>query len=630
MLRTTTFVAAAVASLPLSAWAYVGYDDEIDPNYGWSDTEHPADPDAPAFVWDSISGSGTSISFMAGDVQGPFDIGFDFEFYGVIYDQVYVSLFGLLGFSSLSSTSFAAEFPNAAAPNNMIGSWVNDCDTFTSTGYYETLGAAGSRTFVYEIDCVDIATWQTAQVVLEEGANDIFVYVDYSNPGWNMQSIGIEDATGETGISAFYAPTTLGEYAAIFSPSPEAPHVDVLNEECIVDEGGTIDLMVEVRDRVGGASVLCPTCAIAWDVDGDGAFDDADGATITVSAAGADGPSELTPIVLATDVDGNATERTITIDVRNLPPVFTAEPVTTVLRNTEWTYDPLLVDPCPADLITAVVEERPVGMVVLPGGGLRWTPTIDDIGAHIVRILAVDDDDDDAIEGDGDAVLEFTLNVTGNTPPESPVILEPEQGSVVDTLTPTFIVQTPDDAEGDTLWINYDIDTADTYTTPGHPTGRIAATLGQTRWTLSDDQALVDGARYHWRVHADDGVEPGPAAVGLFSVELSGEDAGPDGDADADADGDGDSDGDGDGDVDEHEGDEPGECTDAADNDRDGLFDCDDPGCAGSAYCENGDADADVDSDVDSEAAEDDGDGCSCRAAGRSGAVSRLLDLLAL
>jgi hypothetical protein len=33
------------------------------------------------------------------------------------------------------------------------------------------------------------------------------------------------------------------------------------------------------------------------------------------------------------------------------------------------------------------------------------------------------------------------------------------------------------------------------------------------------------------------------------------------------------------------EGDQPGECTDDADNDRDGLFDCRDPDCAGSAAC---------------------------------------------
>ena len=33
------------------------------------------------------------------------------------------------------------------------------------------------------------------------------------------------------------------------------------------------------------------------------------------------------------------------------------------------------------------------------------------------------------------------------------------------------------------------------------------------------------------------------------------------------------------------EGDDAGECNDGADNDRDGLFDCDDPDCAGSPVC---------------------------------------------
>ena len=36
-----------------------------------------------------------------------------------------------------------------------------------------------------------------------------------------------------------------------------------------------------------------------------------------------------------------------------------------------------------------------------------------------------------------------------------------------------------------------------------------------------------------------------------------------------------------------YEGDEPGECSDGADNDKDGLFDCDDAQCAGSPACKD-------------------------------------------
>jgi lysophospholipase L1-like esterase len=70
--------------------------------------------------------------------------------------------------------------------------------------------------------------------------------------------------------------------------------------------------------------------------------------------------------------------------------------------------------------------------------------------------------------------------------------------------------------------------------------------------------------------------------------------------------------GDADGGPDAYEGDEPGECTDSADNDRDGLFDCNDPGCAGSPSCGDAgtDADADADADADGDAdADADADG---------------------
>ncbi|MEC7948797.1 MAG: hypothetical protein VX265_14615 [Myxococcota bacterium] len=44
--------------------------------------------------------------------------------------------------------------------------------------------------------------------------------------------------------------------------------------------------------------------------------------------------------------------------------------------------------------------------------------------------------------------------------------------------------------------------------------------------------------------------------------------------------------------VDRQEGTEPGDCRDGADNDADGLFDCDDPGCAGSPDCDDGGGDS--------------------------------------
>ena len=65
----------------------------------------------------------------------------------------------------------------------------------------------------------------------------------------------------------------------------------------------------------------------------------------------------------------------------------------------------------------------------------------------------------------------------------------------------------------------------------------------------------------------------------------------------------------------EAEGDDPGECEDDADNDQDGLFDCDDPDCAGAGACADDDDSGGDDDDSaqgdddDSAPVDEDGDG---------------------
>ena len=72
------------------------------------------------------------------------------------------------------------------------------------------------------------------------------------------------------------------------------------------------------------------------------------------------------------------------------------------------------------------------------------------------------------------------------------------------------------------------------------------------------------------------------------------------------------------------EGANAGECSDGADNDQDGYFDCDDAGCFGSPDCDveadtdtdtdtdaDADADADTDTDADTDLTDEDGDGVS-------------------
>ncbi len=524
MWNTTLLAALTAALVPGVASAFVGFDNEADPLYGWSDTEHPGDEDSPDYEFTSISRTGTLMDLSRGPA-GPVDIGFPFEFYEEIYDEVYVTGSGLMGFGAAPADRGPTDIPNAADPNGFVaGLWsIYEMWWEPGRGWFQTRGSAPNRELVVEWQ-LTTGEWgelATFQVVLDEATGDIRVYVQDSGRGWAPMIVGIENQDGTRGIQAYEGAGGLARYAAVFSFFGESPRIRVLTEDLTVPEGGSLTLEIEVSDRQDDVE------SVSWDLDGDGEYDDGDDTTVELSAAEVNGPGLLTPRVRAEDRDGNVRELEIEVAVTNQPPVFTAEPVTEVLRNVEWTYDPEVVDPG-GDEVSVRAPDRPEGMAILGSGALRWTPNAEDVGDHLITLTATDADDDPEVEGDGDATFEFVLTVLDNTAPGQPVIVRPENGAVVDTLRPTFLVQTPDDPEGDRLFLTFDIDTSDTFQSADLVTsGQIPASIGQTGWTANED--LIDGESYWWRVYATDGHDQGMATRARFTVDLGGSDAGPDG-----------------------------------------------------------------------------------------------------
>lgn len=84
-----------------------------------------------------------------------------------------------------------------------------------------------------------------------------------------------------------------------------------------VVEGGTVAISATATDPDGDA------LSASWDLDGDGAFDDATGLTITFSAASLDGPSVRTIAVSVSDGTSSSTA-TAEVSVTNAAPVITA------------------------------------------------------------------------------------------------------------------------------------------------------------------------------------------------------------------------------------------------------------------------------------------------------------------
>lgn len=85
-----------------------------------------------------------------------------------------------------------------------------------------------------------------------------------------------------------------------------------------VDEGGSVTLTATGEAGDGGAPP-----AYAWDLDGDGTFE-TDGATVTFSAAGLDGPTTRTVTVRATNGSGVTATATAEVSIANVAPTASA------------------------------------------------------------------------------------------------------------------------------------------------------------------------------------------------------------------------------------------------------------------------------------------------------------------
>lgn len=315
-----------------------------------------------------------------------------------------------------------------------------------------------------------------------------------------------------------------------------------------VAEGGTLELHVTVSGAVG-------TVAYAWDLDGDGVFDNGSEDTATFSAIGIDGPSEgfTVGLVVADDADQTLVE--LPVDVTNTGPEFTNAPDPRAVVGRTWTWTPTVTD-AGGDAFELSIpneEDMPLGMVwdaLL--ATLTWTPNAGHLltgepPAHYeFRVTAEDEDN-------GRTNFEVALNVVENEPPPIPPIAYPTGIEDVRTAQPTIILNNVDDPDGDTLTYWLVVDSNPCFCSPelqesgGLPEGDFA-----TEWRLPrplDVEADVSKTYYVQR-WTNDGIEDSVSPeLSLFNVVV-GEDTG----GDADSDGDGDSDADADGDDDDDTG----------------------------------------------------------------------------
>ncbi|PIA79373.1 hypothetical protein BFR04_00540 [Gaetbulibacter sp. 4G1] len=161
------------------------------------------------FNREDISTTGTEISLFDDQVSSALPIGFEFAFYGALYNDFYISSNGFITFSGNSDDGCCTgqTLPDVTEPNNLIAFDWDDYDPESGgTIRYQTIGTAPNRILIMDFDAVlhidynDNTDATTTQVKLFEGTNRIEIHATNIPDLSNTKTQGLENIDGTAAI----------------------------------------------------------------------------------------------------------------------------------------------------------------------------------------------------------------------------------------------------------------------------------------------------------------------------------------------------------------------------------------------------------------------------------------------
>ncbi|MGB5528858.1 MAG: C25 family cysteine peptidase, partial [Ignavibacteriaceae bacterium] len=197
--------------------------------YEWIDSN---EPEGPVYEWNDISTTGTLVdNWVATSIYpavdegkaGPFQLGFNFKYYGIDYSNVWFSSNGFVSFIDITDAGMSnSTIPSSGIPNCMIAGIWDDLDGKT-TGkvYYKQ----EQNKFIVQYD-----NWPgystgvgpfTFQFVLNKNGKIMLYYKTISGSS-SSSTVGIENHNGTDGLQVAYNATYLQNNLALqFSAEPE-------------------------------------------------------------------------------------------------------------------------------------------------------------------------------------------------------------------------------------------------------------------------------------------------------------------------------------------------------------------------------------------------------------------------
>jgi gliding motility-associated-like protein len=206
---------------------------------------------------------------------GPFNIGFNFTYYGNTYNRFYVTSNGLVIFGTGSNDYTEDPIPSPASPNNLIAAFWDDI-VINPSGkiLYTAIGASPNRKCIIQWTNMGFyastVLMGTFSVILYEGSNNIQIQyrsiIDNTSARSHGSSatIGIENSNGTSGIQYAYHNSSAisSEQAILFHPSgsvytmnPDAIYDGVyLTKNISLPEPGIAKLVSPANNGVIGSS----------------------------------------------------------------------------------------------------------------------------------------------------------------------------------------------------------------------------------------------------------------------------------------------------------------------------------------------------------------------------------------
>lgn len=180
--------------------------------YSWKDSN---EPDGPVYDWFDITSAGTSVYLQDEMVQGPYSIGFNFSFYGVTYNSVYIASNGYVSFQSYLSDYENTELPLSTNPNNSIYAFWDDLDPAGSNVYYYYDSANGR--FIIQYDAVPVygePNTNTFQIILYSDDKILIQYKEM-NGTLNSSTVGTENSDASAGLEIAFNESYIADSLAV-------------------------------------------------------------------------------------------------------------------------------------------------------------------------------------------------------------------------------------------------------------------------------------------------------------------------------------------------------------------------------------------------------------------------------